>query len=918
MGPYRYIPLPTGPRFTRLVRLLPGSGDAEIRCEIFDFKLQRAQQTSNFEALSYVWGDLNDRKRIFIEDSYLDITANLHTALRYLRDSVLERVLWIDAICINQDDLAERSNQVGYMVSIYASAIRVVAWLGEDTSQGESCFTLLKLLARFSREERKGRFHAFHDRGILRDVDTYRQLRQNDSFTFMLQSPWFERIWVLQEAAAAQSFTFVYGQQWLADHVFCEAMINYRTFFVDGTTSLEEQELWGLISSVLYLVQWDAHPGTQWSSLDILPLRHMVSMFHTHDATDPKDKVYALLGMSTAEMASRPYIAVDYSKPWASVFCELVRYLLGSTVRIQTWNHRLETLLFARVFVLGRVGQVNRNVNTSKHELVTKEEHICRLNRYTGASETFLWTFDCVVYGNPMIQEGDIVVQVQGAERPIVIRRCLDHFEIICVSVDVKYVYLESGTHSAIYSLDEPTQWLRSSENIPWETYLTMIESYPHELALVWNLERPRILSHDENIDEAKKFGLSLVDRGLVPTGSPGSARTHRILAIIRLLDGLDDEKGLQQLCEHITAHISTTTKTQDFEINEAVTSAARMLSARNVSGENYSWIKQKLFEILGNQMAHLASHEPLEIPIRSQIKLKSELSDLAVLSEFQLFRLLETFDPEDAECEKREKVLAALLRPEMKITEAMVEEALKLKGPMAKALLRASLGKLIVSEAMLVAASCNPDAESMFELLFEHFPGTSFPNKSVVKALYHITWNQNETGVGLFNRICARVLAHVQFDSETIAEFLALVFQRNLGRLRIEYPSSEIWLHVFRPHGKILANYVEHTDLCEVALTNASLEHQFLLDDLYNGYRGHARSALMSVRFSHILQHAKEQAMEIWKETEDFDAWKQDGRTFEEIFRKADKDSRRPARELILESIRTWLLAKLLFDNTP
>jgi hypothetical protein len=90
-----------------------------------------------YEALSYVWGSPERTREVIVRAKWprsnkvLRISKNLSTALRYLRQQDEERILWVDAICINQDDLNERSKEVKMMGSIYKNARRVVVWLGE-------------------------------------------------------------------------------------------------------------------------------------------------------------------------------------------------------------------------------------------------------------------------------------------------------------------------------------------------------------------------------------------------------------------------------------------------------------------------------------------------------------------------------------------------------------------------------------------------------------------------------------------------------------------------------------------------------------------------------------------------------------------------------------------------------------------
>lgn len=137
-SPYLYQPLLAAPNSIRLLRLLPDTDEAEIRCEIFNYRLRAERSSGLYEALSYVWGNSPECKRLFIGDGngaqayYLNVTTNLYAALRRLRDPDVERIIWIDAISINQEDIEERGSQVQFMASIYSFASRVIVWLGED------------------------------------------------------------------------------------------------------------------------------------------------------------------------------------------------------------------------------------------------------------------------------------------------------------------------------------------------------------------------------------------------------------------------------------------------------------------------------------------------------------------------------------------------------------------------------------------------------------------------------------------------------------------------------------------------------------------------------------------------------------------------------------------------------------------
>ncbi|KAH8900958.1 hypothetical protein GQ53DRAFT_611188, partial [Thozetella sp. PMI_491] len=113
----------------RLAELLPSKTEAEpIRCSLRETLLS---QPVRYEALSYCWGDLGSDSTIECNGKALGIRRNLEEALRHLRHRDKPRLLWIDAICINQDDRAEKADQVPLMRNIYSRAERTLVWLGQ-------------------------------------------------------------------------------------------------------------------------------------------------------------------------------------------------------------------------------------------------------------------------------------------------------------------------------------------------------------------------------------------------------------------------------------------------------------------------------------------------------------------------------------------------------------------------------------------------------------------------------------------------------------------------------------------------------------------------------------------------------------------------------------------------------------------
>jgi hypothetical protein len=146
-----YQPLDFATFEIRLLTILDGEvadkvsgGDVRpfIRCSLHHTRLIEPPQ---YRALSYCWGDPLVTKPIIVNGCVMQVTANLEAALRELKAQQL-KVLWVDALCINQSDTVERGIQVTRMGHIYSRAYEVIAWLGVEADDSRSAFHILRWL----------------------------------------------------------------------------------------------------------------------------------------------------------------------------------------------------------------------------------------------------------------------------------------------------------------------------------------------------------------------------------------------------------------------------------------------------------------------------------------------------------------------------------------------------------------------------------------------------------------------------------------------------------------------------------------------------------------------------------------------------------------------------------------------------
>jgi hypothetical protein len=138
----------------RLLVLTPGAGDDPIQCRLKSAPIARYR----YEALSYTWGPPEPRADIRCGSNMLRVTQNCYDALVHLRDPAHSRVLWIDAIYINQKSLSERNRQVKLMDQIYSQADKVLVWLGTGSEKTDAAIECIhKLESDNLRKERSRR-----------------------------------------------------------------------------------------------------------------------------------------------------------------------------------------------------------------------------------------------------------------------------------------------------------------------------------------------------------------------------------------------------------------------------------------------------------------------------------------------------------------------------------------------------------------------------------------------------------------------------------------------------------------------------------------------------------------------------------------------------------------------------------------
>ncbi|KAI0471591.1 heterokaryon incompatibility protein-domain-containing protein [Xylariaceae sp. FL0804] len=303
----------------RLLRLLPGTGKSPIACELVavSHETQASADPVLYEALSYTWGP-NIPHTIRCADASLTISENLWLALQTLRHRDTPRVLWVDAVCINQQDNEEKGKQVARMRSIYEHAAGVVVWLGEATKMTGSAFGLIH---RLEAQLRRDNTAASLPPMTAADLETANLPPVDDPVWKGLDEifwrEWHFRAWILQEVSVEKDIVVTCGPHSVSWDVLAGAVAYIEGRAITSLTRADPKPLRDVLS-----VARQAHSGMERGGT----LFSMLSVARDSDSTDARDKVFAILALVDQATENGPrelLVTPDYTKGVEDVYVDV-------------------------------------------------------------------------------------------------------------------------------------------------------------------------------------------------------------------------------------------------------------------------------------------------------------------------------------------------------------------------------------------------------------------------------------------------------------------------------------------------------------------------------------------------------------------------------------------------------------------
>ncbi len=376
LAEYTYEPLSNEPRETRILSILPVSDDRPsiIRCQLSKLPFA-AGSTSDYDysALSYTWGNSKERFPIMVDDKKLYVTKSLRDFLRQVRDKKTTLKYWIDAVCINQADLAEREQHVKFMRDIYEKAKAVTVWLGTAADRSGLALKTLRALGIAYKVKAQARasqgLPSIFQMQTLMMLNMYSRLLDihtdeikllcaalllavpgmatpNEEFAQMaaealrklFDRPWWERVWIVQEVTVpGKDISVMCG----SDVISWEMCQNACDFYGAGPSYNRARHSPLVVPFFkidrLFRVQRARRDETGLNRRQTLGLGNLCKNFMHFGATNNRDRVYALLGL--AEDIDPSAYEVDYKKSTIDTYLHMTRFLIKTHQNLDIFGH---------------------------------------------------------------------------------------------------------------------------------------------------------------------------------------------------------------------------------------------------------------------------------------------------------------------------------------------------------------------------------------------------------------------------------------------------------------------------------------------------------------------------------------------------------------------------------------------------
>ncbi|KAI1194616.1 HET-domain-containing protein [Nemania serpens] len=322
---FEFLPIDSSRGQIRVLRIAPGKVGDVIKCS---YEIVDVDDDVSYQTLSYVWGAMDENRTAIVEGTRAELTDNLFAALTRIRHETETQRLWIDALCINQEDAAEKMAQVNMMHRIYSNCEECNIWMGdidyaaigaaepEALEAAKGALDAIRIMAGEA-------FETLPPHLATED----QQAQAGKALKALMNTTWWERIWTVQEATSPRNAIVHWGPlaiPWGVMKKAAQELIegNYPSNIYH---LLEFGGSYGFFTAPILGLKW----ASEWV-VDPDPPLEMLYRFRYRDSTDPRDKVYVILNLVAEGTYPLPSVtssdyAINTAVLYRNVMLDLLR-----------------------------------------------------------------------------------------------------------------------------------------------------------------------------------------------------------------------------------------------------------------------------------------------------------------------------------------------------------------------------------------------------------------------------------------------------------------------------------------------------------------------------------------------------------------------------------------------------------------
>jgi hypothetical protein len=334
---FPYQPLDASKSEIRIINLKPGTASSPLQCALQHVPTANKSRAS-YKALSYTWGAPEPTKILLLDGIQIQVRENLWQALYHIRQQNATLQLWVDALCINQEDIPERNEQVSRMGTLYNQAEEVIVWLGPEKDGSDVAISFIR--------------HSVTPRSRALALDLSSDLPSSIELrpiVDLLSREYWRRVWIVQEVFRARKIMIYCGHEKLPWKDLAK--------FFRQVRRLPDNNAQQIATSSEEINTLSHNAATTLIDHRTARLQNLETLLMSYDGSfccDPRDKVYALVGLAgkrltnrSAKLVEQDWLTIDYTRSPRDLFQVLTLMYLaevgdGFLVR---WMQMLQRIL---------------------------------------------------------------------------------------------------------------------------------------------------------------------------------------------------------------------------------------------------------------------------------------------------------------------------------------------------------------------------------------------------------------------------------------------------------------------------------------------------------------------------------------------------------------------------------------------